>query len=246
MGSSTNFFGISSILKQQDGVITRLEENYKEIRREISDTKQELKKSEEHSAFLEDKVVPRLIAGKLDGLRLGVIMVGTFDMQEESEEIPLTQLMAAGASIGFRLRTNLDQLDEMSGGDTGSFVPQLGKELLNGSAFGSGYTDVFMKEGLVVSGGFEKPVDGILFILCEDLDLRLFREILIPLENLMRKNGGIVTNTSFGENETMFQVLRFTQSPLIKNIETLDGQVKLITSLTEIFKQKQGLKKSGA
>jgi len=245
VGSSTNFFGITSILARQNNVINRLEDNYKDIRKEVHDTRVELNASKQYSTSLENDVIPRLLSGKLDGLRFGVVTVG--DLQEEATEGSLIgPLKSAGAANAFDLHVTPEKLTELAGQDAGVFVAQFGKEILRGAAFGSKYTDPFMKDGSVISGGFEKPVDGIVFLIGENVDPKVIRDILIPLETLVQGNKGVALTAVYGVKKDYELIFKTTNILYYSNAETLPAEIDIITHLEEIHKQKQGLKKGGA
>jgi hypothetical protein len=246
VGSSTNFFGITSILDRQNRVIERLEGNYKDIRKEVRDTRVELNGSKQYVGSLENVLVPRLLSGKLDGFRYGVITIGDLPGENATEDSLITPLKSAGAVNAYKLRVKPEKLAELAGADAGLFVAQFGKEILRGAAFGSKFTDPFMKDGSVVSGGFEKPVDGIIFVLGENVDPKTIREILLPLENLIQSNQGVTVNAVYGVQKPYEEIFKPTNILYFSNTETLAGQIELITHLEEINKQKQGTKKGGA
>lgn len=246
VGSSTNFFGISSILERQNQVILKLEANYKGIKQEVRQSRDELRASEDYVKELEGKLVPQLLAGKLDGVKLGVVIVGDLPNGASSEESLLLPVKNSGAQIAFKMRITLARLQELAGENQGEFVPLFGKELLRGSAFSSRYTGVLVKDGNVVWGGFQEPVSGILFVLGKDLDQNLIRDLLLPLEKVVQENKGVAVNAAFGPQDAYFQIFRITNVPLIQNVDTLKGQVEAITTIDEGYKQQQGLTKSGA
>ena len=241
VGSSTNFFGINAILDRQNKVIERLEGNYKEIRREVRDTNAELGASKEYVKSLEGILIPRLLSGKLDGFRFGVVTIGDLPGETANEDALLAPLKSAGAVNAFKLRVKPEKLTELADADPGAFVAQFGKEILRGAAFGAKYTDPLLRDGSVVSGSFEKPVAGVVFLLGENIDPRVIREILIPLEKLLQENQGISVNAVFGQQNAYDQIFKPTNYPCYQNAETLAGQIEVIVHLDELYKQKQGL-----
>jgi hypothetical protein len=241
VGSSTNFFGITSILDRQNRVIDRLEGNYKDIRKEVHDTRVELNTTKQYTASLEDETIPRLLSGKLDGFRYGVIMVGGLP-EGTSENSLLGPLKSAGAANAYDLHVAPEKLTELADDNTGDFVARFGKEILRGAAFGSKYTDPLMKDGSVISGGFEKPVDGIVFLIGENIDPKVIREILIPIGNLVRENKGVALAAVYGVKKDYEEIFKTANIHYFSNADTLAGDIEIITHLEEINKQKQGLK----
>jgi hypothetical protein len=245
VGSSTNFFGITSILDRQNRVIERLEANYKDIRKEVHDTRVELNASKQYVSSLEGEMIPKLLSGKLDGFRYGVVTVGDLPGENASEDNLISPLKSAGAANAYKLRVSPEKLKELADDDTGAFVAQFGKEILRGAAFGARYTDPFMKDGSVVSGSFEKPVDGIIFIIGENVDLKVIREILLPLEKLVQGNQGVPLNAVYGVQNSYEQIFKPANLLYFSNSEKISGQIEIISHLQEVYKQKQGLKKIG-
>jgi len=246
VGSSTNFFGISSLLERQNKVIDRLEANYKEIRKEVQNARDELNASKDYAKSLEEILIPRLLSGKLDGFRFGVITVGDLPGGNTSEDRLLAPLKTAGAVNTFKMRIKPEKLQELAEGQAGVFVNQFGKEILRGSSFGSKFTNPLMRDGTVVSGGFEKPVDCVLFVLGENIDPNVIRDIVLPVEKLINENQGIPATAVFGTQDAYEQIFKPTNFSFFQNTETLSGQMELITRIDELYKQKQGMKKSGA
>jgi hypothetical protein len=246
VGSSTNFFGITSILDRQNRVIERLEGNYKDIRKEVHDTRVELNDSKQYIVSLEDGLIPRLLNGKLDGFRYGVVTVGELPGENASEDTLITPLKSSGAVNAFIMRISPAKFSELADSDTGVFVAQFGKEILRGAAFGTKYTGQFMKDGSVVSGNFEKPVDGVIFLIGENVDPKVISEILLPLETLVQSNQGVPLNAVYGVQNAYEQIFKPANQLYFSNSETLPGQIDIITHLEKIYKQKQGLKKGGA
>ncbi len=246
VGSSTNFFGISSMLDRQNRVIDRLEANYKEIRKEVQTTRGELNASKDYVKSLEEIMIPRLLSGKLDGFRFGVITIGDLPGENTSEDTLLAPLKSAGASNAFKMRIKPERIQELADGQTGVFVNQFGKEILRGAAFGTSITDPLMRDGSVVSGGFEKPVDGVLFVLGENIEPNVIRDIVLPVQRLINENQGIPASAAFGEHNTYEQVFKPTNLTYFQNMETLSKRIELITRIDELYKQKQGMKKIGA
>jgi len=245
VGSSTNFFGITSILNRQNKVIERLESNYKEIRREVHDTRVELNDSKQYVSTLEGATIPKLLSGKLDGFQFGAVTIGGLPGENATEDSLISPLKSAGASAAFKLRVKPEKLTELADPDPGAFVAQFGKELLRGTAFGSKFTDQFMRDGSVVMGGFEQPVNGVVFILGDNIDLQLIRDIIIPLERLIAGNQGISIAVSYGGRNPYQQVFKESNFLFFQNADSLSGQVEIITYLEELNKQKLGTKKIG-
>jgi len=238
VGSNTNFFGISSLIEKQNAVIGRLEENYKEIRKEVRATRTEADTQKKYIETLEAGVIPPLLAGKLDGLHLGAMIVGGFMDETRSEEPLLARLKASGANIGWKIAVPLQRLDELLGTDPTGFMRQISGELLSGNPFGTKYTDTLITEGLVEAGAFGEPVGGVVFILGDDLDIRVMRKVLLPMEAEMAQKGGLVLNVSLGENSNYKDVLREKQFLFVQNAAGLPGQVEAVSNLSVMYLQK--------
>lgn len=239
VGSNTNFFGISSIIESQNSVIEKLEENYKEIRKEVRETKTELSETEDYSKMLEDSVVPKLLSGKLDGLDAGVLVMGEPREAGVSEDAFIGRLKTSGARVSFKVHTGIAVLKEVLGKDPGMTVPLLAKEMINGADFGTSFTDQLVGQGTLVSGSFEKPVDCIVIILGANLDLYDLRSIVLPIENVVEENGGIVLNASYGRNQAYANIFKAGRLPYFQDIQGLAGQVDAISQLSELFLQKR-------
>ncbi|MFA6448464.1 MAG: copper transporter [bacterium] len=242
VGSSTNFFGITSILDRQNRVIERLEGNYKDIRKDVRDTRAELTASKQYIGSLETGLIPQLLSGRLDGFRYGVVTIGVLPGENASEDSLVAPLKSAGAVNAFKLRVKPEKLSELAGEDAGAFVNQFGKELLRGAAFGSKYTDAFMKDGSVASGSFEKPVDGVIFALGENVDLKMLRDILLPIEKLVLGNKGISLNVVYGKQAAYEEIFKPSGILYFSDAETLPGQIEVVRRLEETHKQNQGQK----
>jgi hypothetical protein len=246
VGSSTNFLGINSILDRQNRVIDRLEANYNQIRKEVRETRDQLTASQDYTKELEEKLVPQLLAGRLDGLSFGVAIVGDLPAGVSSEDDVLAPAKTSGAQIAYKLRISLDRLRQLGDENPGEFVPQIGKELLRGKAFGSVYTSQFLKDGTAASGNFDQPVAGIIFILGAGLDANSVRDQLLPIEKIIQENKGVTINAAFGQKDEYGQIFRSANVPFLLNLETLRGQVDVVKTLGDFYKQQQGLKKNGA
>ncbi len=239
VGSNTNFFGISSIIKSQNSIIEKLEENYKEIRKEVKETKAELNETEKYKKLLEDSVLPKLLSGKLDGLDLGVVVLGEPKDDTMNEDAFLGRLKTSGGRISFKVHTSLAVLKELLGKDPGLTVPLLAKEMLNGADFGTSFTDNLVSEGALVSGSFEKPVGGIVFILGSNLDLYDVRRIVLPIENVIENNEGLVLNAAYGRKSAYMNIFKAGRLPYFQNIEKLNGQVDAVSQLSELYLQRR-------
>ncbi len=238
VGSSTNFFGISSILNRQDKVIRRLEFNYREIRREVADARKELSTSQDYTRMLEGEVIPKLVGDKLDGLTFGVVTIG--EVKEGADEEPVVNsLKTSGANVEFTMRTSIASLRKMADDDFGDFIPRLGKELSRGAKFGTTYTGVFAKDGSLVSGGFDSPVSGIVFVLAPGNTAQDVREVLLPLENVILENGGAAVNAALDADGDLEPVFNQSRHPFFKDTATLKSQIDMILRVDEIFKQKK-------
>ena len=241
VGSSTNFFGISAILERQDQVIQKLETNYKEIRKEMSESKSQLEGARERIASLEGTMVPKLLEGRLEGLRVGVVTIGDISaLAPEGDDSVAGPLKTADASVVFKLRLAPERLVELAGESPSDYTERLAKELLRGSAYGSKLTDAFLADGAVAAGGFSSGADAIVFALGKDLDPQLLRTVLIPLQQSAVENKGIVANVVFGESEPYQSVFKPTPYPYFQSAESINSQIDLIMSLREIQKQRQG------
>lgn len=246
VGSSTNFLGITSILERQDKVINRLESNYKEIRKEIHNTREELNSSKEYTATLESALIPKLLNNKLDGFRFGIVTVGDLPEQNITEENFASPFKSAGAVTAFVLRVKPEKLSELAGADTGSFVVQFGKELLRGSSFGSTFTGKFAGDSSLISGNFDQPVDGIVFLIGDNADIKVVQSIVIPLERLVAENQGLTAAAEFGDKDTYVQTFKNADFLFYKNADTLSGQIEIISRFEDAFRQKQEQEKVGS
>ena len=239
VGSSTNFLGINSILDRQNRVIRKLEDNYNRIRKEVRETRDQLTGAQAHITDLEQKLVPQLLAGKLEGLRLGAVVIGDPPDGVSGEDVALAPLKTAGATISYKIRISLERLAQLSEENPGDFFPQIGKELIRGKTFGAVYTGQFMKDGTVVTGNFEQPVDGIIFVLGGGLDPDGIRNHLLPIENVILENRGLTLNAAFGEQDAVSRVFRPIPISFIQNVETLRGRIDVVIALGEQYKQRK-------
>ena len=239
VGSNTNFFGISSLIEKQNAVIGRLEDNYKEIRKEVRDTRAEADAQKQYIEALEVGVIAPLLAGKLDGLRLGIVILGDFADETTNEEPLLARLKASGAAVGWKVDVPLERLDQMMDADPGGFPGQLAGELLLGDKLGARYTGTLAAEGLVAAGAFDAPVDAVAFILGDNLDSRILRKVLLALEVELARKEGLVINAALGENENYTNVLRAKRFLFVQNTASLPGQAEAVSSLGEMYLQKK-------
>jgi len=246
VGSNTNFLGIRSLIERQDTVISKLEANYKEIRKEVSEARDNLQETRQYVDRLETMSIPLLLAGKLDGLRVGVVVIGESEGSDVGEEPLLARFKSAGAIVSYKMRTSLPRLEEMSIDHGTGFINEISKELLEGTQAGSKYTDTFITEGILLSGGFEKPVGGVIFILGDDLKLDLLRRLVLPIEAMMQNNGGLVINVTYSENRNYRNIFRANHLSYYQDAAGLPGQIEAISGLSEMFLQHKERIRSGS
>lgn len=246
VGSNTNFFGFSSLIDRQEQVISRLEGNYKEIRKEIKETKSEMKAAQDRSKVIEEEILPQLLAGKLDGLKIGVVIVGQEAGESAGEEPFLARLKTAGALVSYKLNLPLQRLKEMSEEAGSGFFPAMAGEITEGTALGASFTDTLRKDGLVSQGGFEQPVGAVVVIVLDDQDLQIMREQLIPLESEITGREVILVNAVMNGTEAYGNIFRAKKLHIYGGVSELKGQVDLVSGLAEIYIQKKELNRGGA
>lgn len=246
VGSNTNFFGFSSLIDRQELVISRLEGNYKEIRKEVKEAKTELKTVQDRSKSLEEEILPKLLNGKLDGLRVGVVIVGQAAGETAGEEPFMARLKTAGAVVSYKMNLPLQRLQELADAAGPGFLTTFAGELSQGTAFGASSTDILFKEGFVSQGGFEQPVGAILVIIQEDQDLQIMRDYLVPMESVISESDVIIFNVVMNEGEAYSNIFRTRRLNLYGGVSELKGQVDVISGLAEIYIQKREHARGGA
>ncbi|HOX29150.1 MAG TPA: hypothetical protein PLQ76_08370, partial [bacterium] len=155
------------------------------------------------------------------------------------EEPVVNSLKTSAANVEFTMRTSIASLRTMADDDFGDFIPRLGKELSRGAKFGTTYTGVFAKDGSLVSGGFDSPVSGIVFVLAPGNTAQDVREVLLPLENVILENGGAAVNAALDADGDLEPVFNQSRHPFFKDTATLKSQIDMILRVDEIFKQKK-------
>jgi hypothetical protein len=186
-------------------------------------------------------MVPKLLEGRLEGLRVGVVTIGDISaLAPDGDDTVAGPLKTADASVVFKLRLAPERLTELAGESPSDYTGRLAKELLRGSSYGSKLTDTFLADGAVAAGGFASGADAIVFVLGKDLEPQLLRTVLIPLQQAASENKGIVANVVFGENESYMSIFKSTPYPCYQSAESINSQIDLIMSLREIQKQRLG------
>ena len=245
VGSNTNFLGIRSLIERQDTVIGKLENNYKEIRKEVRETRAELEETQQRAENLEKTYIPMLLAGKLDGFRAGVIIISAAESGSINEEPLLASFKAAGTIVGYKLRTSLSQLDALAADFEGDFITTLSAELIEGVGAGSELTDRFIAGGELAAGGFERPVDGVIVILGDNLKLNLMRRLLLPAEMMIQEKDGLVVNLAYSEERNYRNIFRANHLAYYQDTGRLPGRIEAIAGLSEMFLQKKERERSG-
>lgn len=236
VGSNTNFFGITSLIDKQNSVIERLENNYREMRRETREIKSTLGSTEQYVKLLEDTVVPRLYKDRLTGIRLGSISVGCAD-ESATETVFFSQIKHTGANVLFKMRLSEQGFDSIATA-TPDFFNLFSAELIGMP--NPSYKPVskpiareFINEGAVIEGGFGGNVDGVVVSLCPAVSEDFIEDRLIPLEKSISAKGGMVLNVAYEKNARYKE--RFTKASMAYNekIDGLPGQVEAITYIED-------------
>ena len=244
VGSNSNLIGTNTIIDKQNSIISRLEQISKDRDQELKNTKMFLKETGEYVQTLETKTIPIVLRGKLDGVRFGVVNVGTLDQKTQPTDAMISTLKTAGGTPGFVMNINLEFISQMAGDDKEKFFRRLASEIINGTTYGSSITDEFIKNDMVVSGNFKQPVNGLVFVLGENLDKTLVRGILIPLELQIRQLHGLTENIAAGENDDYRKAFHGSTLSFFQKAETLPGRMEAAADLSEKYRQLKEVKRT--
>lgn len=240
VGSNSNLIGTNTMIDRQNAIISRLEENYKEMRQEMKETKAFLGETSEYVRTLETKTLPVLLEGKLEGFRFGVVNVGTFPPDIRPTDAVVEALKGAGAVNAFVLAIEEGSLRETVSADPVGYLQELADELLNGNNAangGSRLTAGFAEDGLVSAGDLAQPVDGVVFVLGENLDASFLREVVVPLQLRMRELDGVVLNLAIGEKKSYAGIFSRSTLPIVQHAETLPGRMEAAAELGKRYKE---------
>ncbi|NMA01666.1 MAG: copper transporter [Clostridia bacterium] len=198
------------ILEQREW-IERLEKDYLAIRDDMNKLKLQVKSKDEEILFYQQylaNISPLLIKDKLKGGRLLTLELYENDYSSLIEDI----LIQAGAEILDKINLNLN-IEKINTIDPSSYYSYLEEYFLS----------------------HENPrdtIDGIILIAPPDLDGSAINKVQIPIIHLLKKDFPLyVIDKNFSYNS-------INEISVIKDIETLPGQINFILFLQENLKNK--------
>lgn len=231
VGSNTNFFNIDAVMKKQDDIINRLEDTHKELQAQIGLERARQKESQDYIAQLENKSIPLLMQGRLRGMSVGIVEVGDFPGGANKDVVVVDVLNRADCVMAFKVRLSLAEIQQIGAGRQGNVYDDLAAEFLLGAAQSSELTTILQTNGAVLAGNFQKPVQGIVFVLGENVDETLASKVLLPLENSVVSHDGAAVNAIVGKSQAYEKLFADSKIPMIENIETITSQAELINRL---------------
>ena len=183
---------------------------------------------------LEENSIPLLLDGRLTGVNVGLVTVGDFPTAGIDHNVVSDMLGRADARVAFKLRLSLPSLDQMAASYSGDFDADLASEILRAGTQPGGITSRLADAGWVMEGGFEHEIQAVLFVIGKNVNPEAARRRLLTLEKAMAATGGaVVVNCAFGTGADTAALFKNSGAPLMQNIETVPGQVELMTRLWE-------------
>ena len=237
VGSNTNFMNVKILIKRQDALIHRLEQTQKDLKKEKEEAQATRREDQQYIKSLEEKSFPLLMSDRLSGIRLGLAAVGDFPIAGINENVMADILERSGADVAYRVHLSLPGLSQMAGGHTGNLANDLAGELVHGGSL-QGMTTRLARDGWLLQGDFQRPVQGLVFVIGDNLNPRLAEQILFPLEHaVVQKHHGIAANAAFGSDRERERLFRKAGIALLSDIETVPAQVEFVTGLWTNVKQ---------
>lgn len=242
----TTMVGNETLIKQQDQLADRLEDQLNGLRMEALEVQERCDLLEEENSTLRlfsEKIVPFTVADRLTGARVAVFEVGG----PASDDL-LNDLKSAGAVVE-PVVTLMDELDVAgrqekiaqdfgwSGKKPEELTAQLAREI--GSAVATGrnpaFIDYLVREGLVsVTGGYHTPVKSAVFIGgVQETESRRVSTVDLNLIDGLVSNGVVVAaveeSTGSGRSIKEYQKRKIST---VDNIDTPWGRVALVLALS--------------
>jgi hypothetical protein len=233
VGSNTNLFNIDTMIKKQNSIIDRLDARYKDQQKQVELDGARLKESQDYILQLEQKSIPLLMQGRLRGMSVGLVEVGDFASAANNDTAVVDVLNHADCVMAFKMRMPLASIEKISVTHRGSIADDLAIELLQGAAHSSDITGVLQGEGDLLAGDFSKPVQGIIFVLGENVNMDLASKFLVPIQKSLLGRDGVVVNVTFGKFKSYEDLFGETKIPILQDIETTSSQAELVNKLAK-------------
>ena len=233
LGSNTNFMDVKVLVKKQDAMIHRLEQAQKSLEGEQKRYRQRQNENNQYIRQLEEKTIPLLFDNRLTGVHVGVIAVSAFHRTGIDQNVVGDLLASCDASVEYKLNPPLDTLSRnMEAATPGVFIKLLAATLAGGATSTTPMISEITKNGWVLEGGFEKPVQGVVFVIGDNADPRQAQDVLFPLQRLLSDKLKIpVANVAFGHNDNIARLFKAAGLPVQQDMETVTGQVEFIAGL---------------
>ena len=253
LGSNLDFLNVKTLVSRQRLLINRLERAEDDIVTIKNLNKKERSQDLGYIKKLEENSIPLLLDGRLTGVNVGLVTVGDFPTAGIDHNVVSDMLGRADACVAFKLRLSLPSLDQMAASYKGDFDADFASEILRADTQPGGITGRLAEAGWVMEGGFERDVQAVLFVIGKNVNPEAARRRLFALEKAIAATGGsVVINAAFGGNTDTAALFKESGSPLLQHIETVPGQVELMTRLwenvrlqRERFKPDQDMKEEG-
>jgi hypothetical protein len=86
----------------------------------------------------------------------------------------------------------------------------------------------------VVEGGFDHGVQGIVFVLGDNIDPAIAKKLILPLENaVINQQSGTAANVMLGTKDANTATFEGSGLLLVSNIESVPAQVEFISYLAK-------------
>lgn len=232
LGSNTSFMDIETLLKKQDAVITTLEQGQKSLERENKRIQGTMGNQEQYIKDLEQKTIPLLMDGRLQGQRVALVAIGSFRNAGIDENVVADLLGRADAAVACRMRMPMESLESLAARLSGSFTASFVQTLFAPDASPSDMGGLLRDQGFLLQCSLSEPFDAVVFLLGELPEGREHAEFLKSLNTALSESpAATVLWVAYGGEEKLGSLAQDKGFPVILHAETMSSQVDIVMDL---------------